>query len=403
MYTGPKLINDELVFGYDAGYGVANNNTSTRFYPGEPTTNLVTTNLETLGTDGSGQSSIGTRTTIAPNHVRIVDVTSNTRQTHIIQGLTGGATYTVSIQFKKITGTPTFRFQLQDYSGTSFLRGIKFTSTAETGLLDIDGWQTAKWTFTLGSDANAVRIWWQDGADYTTYTHSFELKNPQLEAKGHATPYVSGTRSSTASLIDFKKSININLNNASFDSTGQPITDGTDDQITIAGANDLNFGVGSRFTIETVVKLLAIPTATNANTSAICCKGTCVGIDWYYPSATGIKFRYGIRNSTNGQQSSDSSVVDLNKWYHVVFTYEPKSSTGMKLYVNAVHQSSRSNSGFSEFANSSKDFSIGGSAALGGGPNRSSIQSSVVRMYKKPLSADEVAQNFNAYKQRFNI
>jgi hypothetical protein len=119
MYTGPHLTKKDLAFGYDTGYGVADNSTATRFYPGEATTNFVTTNLETLSPDGSGQSSVGTRTTIAPNHVRIVDVASNTRQSHLIYGLTASTIYTVSIQFKKITGTPTFRFQLQGYSGSS--------------------------------------------------------------------------------------------------------------------------------------------------------------------------------------------------------------------------------------------------------------------------------------------
>ena len=42
MYTGPKVTNDNLVFGYDTGYGVADNTTATRFYPGEPTTNVLT-------------------------------------------------------------------------------------------------------------------------------------------------------------------------------------------------------------------------------------------------------------------------------------------------------------------------------------------------------------------------
>ena len=31
MYTGPKLTNDNLVFGYDTGYGVADKATATRF------------------------------------------------------------------------------------------------------------------------------------------------------------------------------------------------------------------------------------------------------------------------------------------------------------------------------------------------------------------------------------
>ena len=37
---GPNIERDGLAFGYDSGYGVANNNTATRFYRGEPTTNL---------------------------------------------------------------------------------------------------------------------------------------------------------------------------------------------------------------------------------------------------------------------------------------------------------------------------------------------------------------------------
>ena len=42
MYTGPHIIKDGLVFGYDTGYGIADNVTGTRFYPGKPGTNLVT-------------------------------------------------------------------------------------------------------------------------------------------------------------------------------------------------------------------------------------------------------------------------------------------------------------------------------------------------------------------------
>ena len=142
--------------------------------------NKVTVPFSSIGVDGSGQGSIGTREIISSNHVRITDVNSNTRQSHLIQGLSGDQEYTVSVEYLKITGTPTFRFQIQGYIGGSYVRTIKFTNTEETGLRDIDGWQTATWTFTLAGNENGVRIWWQDGADYTTYTHSFELKNPDL-------------------------------------------------------------------------------------------------------------------------------------------------------------------------------------------------------------------------------
>ena len=38
--VGGDLIKDSIVFGYDTNHGVADSVTSTRFYPGQPTTNL---------------------------------------------------------------------------------------------------------------------------------------------------------------------------------------------------------------------------------------------------------------------------------------------------------------------------------------------------------------------------
>ena len=389
MYTGPHLIKDNLVFGYDTGYGVADNNTATRFYPGEATTNFVTTNLETLGTDGSGQSSIGTRTTIAPNHVRIVDVASNTRQSHLISGLTASTIYTVSIQFKKITGTPTFRFQLQGYSGSSYVNTIKFTSTAETGLEDIEGWQTAEWTFTLPSNCNALRIWWQDGADYTTYTHSFELKNPQLEAKSHVTPYVSGTRSSTASLIDLKKTTNIDVSNVSFDSTGQPTFDGTDDYIY---PNNITNGSGlTSITAEFVVKASANnKNIIKSNSNAILLHYG--GAGFYLNSTDSTTSGY---LGWNNKLSGGTGVYE-----HLVATYD---GTTMKLYVNG------------ESTGTTRAYSAGSTGILkdlngvtiGGNFNSSQPYFNgdipIAKIHNRALTAGEVKQNYNAYKNRFDI
>ena len=142
--------------------------------------NILTSKFEDVGTDGSGQGNVGSREFIEPNWVEIHDSDSNTRQTHLVGGIIGGTDYTVSVEYKKLEGTPTFRFQIQGYNKGSYVRTIKFTDTAETGIEDVEGWQLAKWTFTLPIDCNQVRLWWQDGADYTRYTHSFQLRNPRL-------------------------------------------------------------------------------------------------------------------------------------------------------------------------------------------------------------------------------
>ena len=38
---GPNNVRKDLYFGYDTGYGVSDKHTNTRFYPGEPTTNVT--------------------------------------------------------------------------------------------------------------------------------------------------------------------------------------------------------------------------------------------------------------------------------------------------------------------------------------------------------------------------
>ena len=404
MYTGPHLIKDELLFGYDSGYGVADNSTATRFYPGEPTTNFVTTNLETTNPDGSGQSSVGTRTTIAPNHVRIVDVASNTRQSHLISGLTASTIYTVSIQFKKITGTPTFRFQLQGYSGSSYVNTIKFTSTAETGLEDIKGWQTAEWTFTLPSNCNALRIWWQDGADYTTYNHSFELKNPQLEAKSHVTPYVSGTRSSTASLINLGSSGDINVNTISFDSTGQPTFDGTDDQI-VHDPGIFPRDFNETFSIEVIYYVPASANwsgVTPARQATILARGGYAGIWGLCRYNTNNVLGFYIRTGASSTTYDISTTIERDKYYHIVGTWN--GSNRAELYLNGelVHYE------VNPFTGTTCDNT--GSILIGGGNSFSGSNGGyveakipVAKVFKKCLTATEVKQNFRAYKNRFNI
>lgn len=385
-------INEDLIFGYDTGHDVANPSNITRFYPGEPTTNLITTNLETLGTDGSGQSSVGTRTTIAPNHVRIVDLLSNTRQTHLIQGLTAGTTYTVSIQFKKISGTPTFRFQLQDYSGSSYLRTIKFTSTAETGLLNISGWQTAKWTFTLGSGANAVRIWWQDGADYTTYSHVFELKNPQLEVKDHATNYVSGTRSDSVGLLDLKRKTTINLAGATFDSSSEIDLDGTD---AFFKTDSIDIGKPVAITFEAVIKFNG---TLDSNDRKV----------FHWPNGTGTdgiaQIRKGINNGrlmyqhNNGTQWYTLAVDDVvvaDTFAHIVVTHTNASA---KMYKNSVEVGSASVA-LLNYPSTTPDIKIGYRA------NSEYWKGNIplFKVYSRPLSASEIKQNYKAYKNRFGI
>ena len=369
----PKIITDGLVFMYDTDDG--------KSYKGEPTTNLNTFTLSDSGTDGSGQSSVGTRTVITDNYVRIVDVASNTRQTHVITGLTASTTYTVSIMYKKLVGTPTFRFQIQDYSGSSYLRTIKFTNTSEIGIQDKEGWQLASWTFTLGSDANAVRVWYQDGADYTTYTHSFELQNPQLEAKSHATQFVNGTRSVTEGLLDLTNNATINLSNVSFDSNAQMVLDGTDDTINTGLFSGRNPATDP-FTIEAVVK--SNTTSGNRMWVDATNNGTNQRLYCAY-AATGTGNPMGIQGS-----GWSSSGVNDTDYHHYIIVMDGSVA---RLYNNGEAHSTRNYTSYQIQA-----LNIGGRNSyrwLGDIP--------IFKLYNRALTAAEVLQNFNATKSRFGL
>lgn len=393
MYFSPKTSADGLVFHYDTGNTV-------RSYLGEPTTNLNPYTLSDSGTDGSGQGSVGTRTILSSNHVRIVDVDSNTRQTHLIQGLTGGTTYTISVEFKKLSGTPTFRFQIQDHSGGSYLRTIKFTDTSEIGIEDKEGWQRAFWTFTLGGDANAVRIWYQDGADYTTYTHAFELRNPQLEAKSHPTPFTppSTTRSTTQGLKDLTAANTVNLSNVSFDANAQMTFDGTDDFISLG--NNFAFERTQAFSIEFIIKA-GIPTTylpvVNKLVWAAGAKGYRILSDY---QGAGLTFTIADNHTVTDTYINIPSVLN-NQYRHIVFTYNGNGNTnGMQGFRDGTLYTSGGGGNLGSTTIATTEFGIfGGSGTYNTGLG----ELPVLKIYNRALTADEVARNFNAIKSRFNI
>jgi hypothetical protein len=383
-----KTVTSGSVFAYD----VADTRNS---YIGEPTTNINTYTLSDSDTDGSGQGNVGTRTLITNNHVQIVDVNSNTRQTHLISGLTGGTTYTVSIEFKKISGTPTFRFQLQNYLNGTFQNTIKFTNTEEIGIQDIEGWQKASWTFTLGASANGMRIWYQDGADYTTYTHAFELKNPQLEAKSHATPFVAGTRSATQGLLPLVGNSSLDLSNVSFDSNAQMTFDGSDDRI----LTSQNIALNGSQTFEVITTISGGPQSPAgiisnhdyANTSNF-------GLNHIGGNRIGISIGY-TDDSREYESKYTTYTATVGTPFHLVMTFDQPSNT-VKLYINGVLDSTFVLTKTVKFTSRPVvlgrwDYEYNYYYFNGKIP--------AAKTYNRALSAGEVRQNYLHYKTRFNL
>ena len=403
-----SIVNDGLFFGYDTGHDVANPSNITRFFPGEPTVNLMTADFTTLGIGGSGQSSVGTKTTIGPNHVRIVDIGSNSRMASAVAGLTAGTTYTLSNQFRKISGAPTWRYQIQAYNNGSYVATIKFTNTVEVGIADIDGWQTAKWTFTLPANSNKVLVFFQDGADYATYDHSFEVKNPQLEAKGHASNYVSGTRSDTTGLIDLKRTKAIDLGNVGFTSGQELDFDGSDDKIELG--NHLNT-LGSLATFDMVFKsydttdLYAVMIGWgygNNNYSSIAL-GNLAGA--YSDESLHVLLNSSaVQMYVTGQ--GNSNFYKDNEYHHLAVTLGVNKYS---IWVDGVEISFVFASGSQStwlpelVAYNSNITAQVGQRTYGGGSGNFNGEIPVMKVYNRVLTDEEILRNYKAYKNRFGI
>lgn len=92
-----------------------------------------------------------------------------------------------------------------------------------------------------------------------------------------------------------------------------------------------------------------------------------------------------------------------NAWYHIVLTYDGVNKT--TLYVNGVSQgtttSIKSNPSPATYLSLAKSDTT--SLYLGGSTNYFAGQIGAYKMYTRALTAQEVSQNFQALRNRFNV
>ena len=383
---GPNIEKDGLVFGMDTGYGVANNSTATRFYRGGPTENRIT-NVG-VSTTGWSQHGWSGGFVVTPDHDNTFELTS-TNGWHNATFDHGVSTGTINVSFeyklksKQTTGI--WGFVLNGTHLGSYTNWIG--SLNSTNLPSLTEWKTFSGTYSGNGDTKlAIGL---RGNDTQGLTDTMYVKNLQVENKDHQTPFVNGTRSSTQSLIDLTKTTDIDVSNVSFDSTGQPTFDGTDDSIVLA---DPGVSSSTGFSIELVIK----PGNTSSNAMVIT------------PLSGGID--HFIRFNGSGQLyirmvvAADSSVQDFNTntslsstdYHYVTFTF--KQSEGGKAYYNGtLENSSTANFTALDWTSTWRVGQRGNNTYFFQG------ELPVLKVYDRVLSADEIQQNYNAYKNRFDI
>jgi hypothetical protein len=394
MYTGPNTVNDGLVFGYDTGYGVADNETSTRFYPGEPTENLI--------------HDMGGAVTSAYPEV-VYRCTAN--ETNVADTSAPGGKYS---RFTGIDGSDNNQLYSRFNSYSIDVRGdsvnysvyLKGSGTCHLTIYDNNNGYGISPTITLTDEWVRYNYTRTVSASATTYwvavrglinTTDVYIAGQQATRGTHSTPYIENNRSSTQSLIDLKILKDIDVSNVSFDSTGQPTFDGTDDHITGVLPMD---GLGAAHTIEMIFSSNVNQNGLGGRRDPFSIGNSSVhqysaldvnpgNMNWYF---------YG-RDTT----FTNSPLMVANKFYHIVLSYAGGASnnTNKKVWLNGVQQTLSAGSSETPLLPNNPSFSVGRDRGRNTAYWPGEIP--VWKVYQTAFTQGQALQNFNAYKNRFNI
>lgn len=394
------------------------------FSRNETITNLLTTTYSSLPTnwsvDGSGQATIGTYSYIENNSaIRVVDVNSNTRlNVDQLAGFSASTTYTFSVKYRKVSGTPTLRFQIAWYnSSNAFVGSVSFPTTPAIHIYDIDGWQLA-W-FTVTSPASTAKVLWfiQDGNDYTTYNHTYDLKEPQIQTGTYATKYASNTATantltSGGGLLDISgNNVNADLTNVSFDSTGYYFNGASSNRIiaktyTATDPFWLNLGsISIWFKTSTNQNGVLVGWGDDGNTNFGSIEITA---DWTggYADESLIAESYTASASQRAVIRKGSNYYANGVWTNITAVFDD-NYLNLKIYINGVLETTSNNGSssgapFLNVSTSTSYFNIG-RRTYGAGSEYFTGEIGQTMVYGRLLTAAEVLQNFNATRKTYGI
>jgi hypothetical protein len=379
------------------------------FSRNETTTNLLTSTYSSLPTnwsvDSSGFGVAGTYSYIENNSaIRIVDINTNTRfLVANISGFSASTDYTFSVKYRKVSGTPTLRFQIQWLNSSNVQIGsVSFPTTPQVSIYNIDGWQLAK--FTVTSPVNTAKVTWfiQDGDDYTGYTHSYDLKEPQIQTGIYPTKWAvntatANTLASGGGLLDISgNNVNADLTNVSFNSTGYIFTG--------ASSNRVQFTTPTSFIYSAAGKTVLM--WVNYGTSSY------VGFCGLGNAANGQSFNLRSTAAATAQflgfmgynadyDPSAGPPINNNVWHLIGATFSAYGAGNLKLYVDGVNIASTTLT--LNTAPEASNIGYIGRSSHTGAEGYLTGQVGQFMIYNRALSADEILQTFNSQRKTYGV
>lgn len=393
--AGPNISGEEnLVFGYDLS-------DTKNSYLGEPTTNKA--GLVHLGFNGSRWG----KTTNYPQKGNLpFDLKSDVYQ--LINGNNyWGSASDFSPQYNK-TYTLSYWYYLSSDSnisqwynaffGVPTGGGSQYTtvSTKTNDTFSTTGtnmWRYGSVNITTNiavSSYTYFRGTYTSGGADNLPTGKIYIANFQLEENTHPTPYTSGTRPATESLVDLAGNSVIDLTNVSFNNDAQMVFDGTDDYMNV----NLSLNSGN-FTYETVMSAndttypifgAGYGTAGTTIQSFITSSGALINL--YGPIGASGQWVYGSYSNLNGYVSV------TNQLRHIIVT---NNGTTWQTYVDGQLV------GNVTFYQPTTGTDVGIGRVAMQSPSNISTVVKMVKLYNRVLTSTEVLNNYNNIKRKYGI
>jgi hypothetical protein len=390
--VGPDTSQNSLVFAYDTG------NIDTCFY-GEPTINAAYLANPNLNSNSNWWINSGNATfndddtSIAKPSILNVNTgpikifsaqttaTGNQQLGSTIVTINPSTIYSFSIWYY-FTGTT---MQIPPYV-RALVNNNDLAYFAYNGNTNYLTWPRNQWILlkaTVTTQSNETGIYMSSYIGDTLGEKVYYF-GYQVEQKAHCTPLVLGTRSATQGMVPFISNSTLDLDLVSFDSNAQMVFDGTNDYLD-TGKTAAQLGM---YDASYTAECFCYPTVLSSDRNMFGTDQTA------YRQGLHLTFRGG--NIYMGHYSSDfqAGTVTINNWYHIVFRYDATTSTA-SIFKNGVLQGSGTIASFIGTTNILISREFGGYNFAGYIP--------IAKIYNRPLTDLEVAQNFQASRYRFGI
>lgn len=311
----------------------------------------------------------------------------------ITTGVSGNTLYTYSIIYKCASGYthPNYMYRYE-YNGGSYITEVGIFDTSKR--IDLgDGWYYAWNTFTTNVNCNTLYLgmwYYQYNVQDTVYLYKAMVTQGDYQIPPEQFIPPQTTRETTQGLLPLISNQTLNLDAVSFDTNAMLTFDGTDDNIaTNISKNDL----GNNCTFAAIIN-----SSGNASTYNMFLGQILPYIGALYGNQ--IIFSDVIGGNQQTIYSGDGIETGQNHYVVCTRTYNAGTNqTTNRIYIDSILK------GEGTFSGAPGDYgdkiNIGDGQTSNWYPFYGYVYN--VTLYNRTLSANEIQQNYQQYKTRFNL